>query len=335
MKHVETLAGRPIAASPALLSVRDLSVSFRTRGGVVKVLERVSIDVNPGEIVGIVGESGSGKSVTAFTVMGILYHAAKITGGEIYFEGRDVLGMTAAQRNSWRGRDASIIFQNPRTALNPIRAVGTQIADVLARHAPDRPDAIRAKVLEALDSGPDSGSREAECLLPVRLSGGLCQRIGIAIALACSPRLLIADEPTTGLDVTTQAVIMDLIQDLARSRRLGTVLITHDLALASEYCDRIVVMHAGHIVEAAPVKELFAHPRHPYTTKLLRSVPSMVDSIADLQAVEGSIPDLRRNDLPTCRFAERCERRLPRCDGGVLTLDPVGPQHILACRNPL
>jgi oligopeptide/dipeptide ABC transporter ATP-binding protein len=336
VKHVEILPGTPIqAATPALLSVRDLSVSFRTRSGTVKVLERVSLEVNPGEIVGIVGESGSGKSVTAFSVLGILDHAAKITGGQIHFEGRDVLRMSAAERNAWRGRDASIIFQNPRTALNPIRQVGTQIADVLSRHAPDSASVIRAKVFEALRQVriPDPEKRSQS--YPFELSGGLCQRVGIAIALACSPRLLIADEPTTGLDVTTQAVIMDLIRDLARSRRLGTVLITHDLALASEYCDRIVVMHAGHVVETAPVKELFAHPRHPYTTHLLRSVPSMVNDISELQAVEGSIPDLRRNDLPVCRFAERCERRLHRCDGGILTLDLVGPQHRVACRNPL
>ncbi|RJG41042.1 ABC transporter ATP-binding protein [Mesorhizobium sp. DCY119] len=322
------------AANP-LLSVRELSVNFRTRSGTVHVLDRVSFDVAPGEILGIVGESGSGKSVTAFAVMGILDQAARIEGGEIHFEGRDVLGMSARERDMWRGREASIIFQNPRTALNPIRAVGQQIADVLARHAPDSAAAIRAKVLEAMRQVRIPDPEKRAKAFPFELSGGLCQRVGIAMALACAPRLLIADEPTTGLDVTTQAVIMDLIRDLARARNLGTVLITHDLALASQYCDRIVVMHAGHVVEAAPIAELFVHPSHPYTTRLLRSVPSMVDDISQLQAIEGSLPDLRRDDLPPCRFAERCDRRLAACDAAGLMLEPVGPSHTVACRNPL
>ncbi|MDW6023381.1 ABC transporter ATP-binding protein [Mesorhizobium sp. BAC0120] len=322
-------------SAEALLSVRSLSVNFRTRSGTVAVLDRVTFDVAPGEIVGIVGESGSGKSVTAFAVMGILDAAAQITSGEILFEGRNVLAMGARERDAWRGSEASIIFQNPRTALNPIRTAGEQIGDVLARHVPDTATVIRAKVLDALRQVriPDPEKRAKS--YPFELSGGLCQRIGIAMALSCSPKLLIADEPTTGLDVTTQAVIMDLIRDLAHERNLGTVLITHDLALASEYCDRIVVMHAGHVVEAAPVAELFAHPRHPYTTRLLRSVPSIADDISQLQAISGSLPDLRRSDLPPCRFAERCDRRIPACDAAGLMLEAAGPSHTVACRNPL
>jgi oligopeptide/dipeptide ABC transporter ATP-binding protein len=267
--------------------------------------------------------------------MGILDQAARITGGDIRFEGRDVLAMSASERDAWRGRDASIIFQNPRTALNPIRTAGQHIADVLARHAPDRASVIQAKVYEALRQVRIPDPEKRAKAYPFELSGGLCQRVGIAMALACAPRLLIADEPTTGLDVTTQAVIMDLIRELARARNLGTVLITHDLALASQYCDRIVVMHAGHVVETAPVEALFRHPSHPYTAKLLRSVPSMVDDIQQLQAIAGSLPDLRRDDLPPCRFAERCGRRLPVCDRPGLTLEPIEPSHSVACRNPL
>lgn len=321
--------------SGALLSIRDLSVEFRTRAGVVRALDRVCFDVAPGEIAGVVGESGSGKSVTAFAVMGILDAAARITGGSIAFEGRDVLAMSERERNEWRGAEASIIFQNPRTALNPIRAVGRQVADVFARHAPDTSAGIRARVLEMLRQVRIPDPEKRASAYPFELSGGLCQRVGIAMALACEPRLLIADEPTTGLDVTTQAVIMDLIRDLARKRNLGTVLITHDLALAAQYCDRIVVMHAGHVVETAGVTELFAHPRHPYTGRLLRSVPSLADDLSDLQAIDGSLPDLRRDDLPACRFAERCERRMPACDGGRIALANVGPDHAVACRNPL
>lgn len=318
-----------------LLSVRDLTVDFRTRGGTVHVLEHVSFDVAPGEIVGIVGESGSGKSVTAFAIMGILDKAAEILSGEILFDGRDLLADPERVRQAWRGKEASIIFQNPRTALNPIRSVGQQIGDVIARHTPDSPAVVREKVLAAMRQVriPDPEKRMGA--YPFELSGGLCQRIGIAAALACHPRLLIADEPTTGLDVTTQAVIMDLIREIARADNLGTVLITHDLALASEYCDKIVVMHAGHVIETAPVAELFARPRHPYTVGLLGSVPSMIDSVDELRAIPGSLPDLRRNDLPPCRFADRCPRHQTRCDAPGLRPERIAPKHHVACRNPL
>jgi len=332
---MQSTARAPSAeAASKLLSIEDLSVSFRTRTGIVKALDRVSFDVRPGEIVGVVGESGSGKSVTAFSVMGILDPAASITGGRIAFEGRNVLEMSRRERDAWRGRDASIIFQNPRLALNPLRRIGQQIADVLARHSPDRPAVIRQRVLDMLEQVRVPDPKARQNAYPTELSGGQCQRVGIAIALACRPRLLIADEPTTGLDVTTQAVIMELIRDLARSRNLGTVFITHDLALAAQYCDRAVVMHAGHVVETATVSELFASSRHPYTAKLLRSVPSLADSLDELDAIEGSLPDLRRDDLPFCRFAERCERRIGICDSAPLSLTSLSPTHSIACRNP-
>ncbi len=318
-----------------LLSVRGLTVDFITRLGAVHVLDDVSFDIGDGEIVGIIGESGSGKSVTAYSIMGILDHAARIRSGEILFQGRNVLGMNRSELDRWRGKAASIIFQNPRTALNPIRAVGDQIADVLARHTPARPAEIRARTIDALKQVRIPDPERRSKAYPFELSGGLCQRIGIAIALACAPRLLIADEPTTGLDVTTQAVIMDLIRNLARERGMSVALITHDVALASEYCDRLIIMHAGHAIEVAPTAEIIAHPRHPYTAQLLRSVPSLVDSIAELQAIRGSLPDLRRVDLPFCRFAERCDRRLPVCDAERLHLRPALERHAVACRNPL
>ena len=321
--------------SAPLLSVRDLTVDFATRAGMVQVLDRVGFDLVAGETLGIVGESGSGKSVTAFAIMGILDHAARLRSGDIRFDGRDLRAMRSRERDLWRGKEASIIFQNPRTALNPIRTVGHQIADVIARHSPDRPAVIRGRVLDAMRQVRIPDPERRVSAYPFELSGGLCQRIGIAAALACNPRLLIADEPTTGLDVTTQAVIMDLIRDIARRGNLGTILITHDLALASEYCDRILVMHAGHVVESAPVAALFANPRHPYTRGLLGSVPSMVDSVQDLRAIPGSLPDLRRRDLPPCRFAERCPRRTRDCDAPGLALAPAGPAHAVACRNPL
>lgn len=351
-----------------LLSVQNLSVNFATRRGTVKVLEGVSFDIGAGEIIGIIGESGSGKSVTAYSVMGILDAAADLHQGQILFEGRDVLQMSRRERDAWRGAEASIIFQDPRTALNPIRAVGDQIADVIARHTPASASEVKARAIEALRQVRIPDPERRLKAYPFELSGGLCQRIGIAMALACAPKLLIADEPTTGLDVTTQAMIMDLIKQLARERGLSVALITHDLALASEYCDRLVIMHAGHVVETGPVAEIIQNPRHPYTARLLRSVPSLVDSIDQLQAIEGAMPDLRRADLPPCRFAERCDRRLPICDQGKLRLEPVGTgggfhmadrvsvadqpvqaggspgsssprealaDHLVACRNPL
>jgi peptide/nickel transport system ATP-binding protein len=268
--------------SEALLSVRDLSVEFRTRHGIVPALRGVSFDLAPGETLGIVGESGSGKSVTAYSVMGLLEASARVTGGQALFGGRDLLRLGQGALNQLRGAEMSIVFQNPRTALNPIRPVGAQIADVIARHDPAPAAVIEARVLEALRQMRIAEPERRASAYPFELSGGMCQRIGIAMALACSPRLLIADEPTTGLDVTTQAVVMDLFRDAVRARGVGSILITHDLALASEYCDRIVVMQAGQVVEDAPVAELFARPRHAYTQKLLRSTPSSVDSIEAL-----------------------------------------------------
>ncbi len=317
----------------SLLSVRDLSVEFRTRTGTVHALDGVSFDIAQGEMLGIVGESGSGKSVTAYALMGLLDAAARLGSGQALFEGRDLLRLSQAELNEIRGRDISIVFQNPRTALNPIRSAGQQIADVLARHDPAPPAEIRRRMLAALRQVriPDPERRAGA--YPFELSGGMCQRIGIAMALACAPRLLVADEPTTGLDVTTQAVVMDLFRDAVRARGVAAILITHDLALASEYCDRIVVMHAGHVVEDAPVEALFAHPRHPYTAKLLASVPSAVDSIDALAPIEGALPDLRRTDLPLCRFAERCDRRAAICDSTPLRLE--GAAHRVACRQPL
>lgn len=317
-----------------LLSIRALSVEFDTRHGTVHALDRLSLDIAPGEIIGIIGESGSGKSVTAHAVMGILDRAARITGGEVLFQGENLLEMGRRARDGWRGRGASIIFQNPRAALNPIRAVGDQIADVVARHSSLSRRAIRARVLELLRHVRIPDPERRARAYPFQLSGGLCQRIGIAMALACAPRLLIADEPTTGLDVTTQAAIMALIRERARDAGTAVALITHDVALAAGNCDRLAIMHAGHVVEVAPTAAILARPRHPYTAGLLRSVPSLAGSLDQLQAIPGSMPDLRRPDLPPCRFAERCPRRLPRCDAPApLALAACGPGHFVACRN--
>jgi peptide/nickel transport system ATP-binding protein len=322
-----------MTAVPAL-AVEDLSVEFRTRSGTVKVLERVGFEVDKGETIALVGESGSGKSVMAFAVMGILDPAGKVTSGRAMFGGCDLLALSEAELAEQRGRELSMIFQNPRTALNPIRKVGQQIADVLVRHGgATRPDAPKAAVEMLKKVRIPDPERRAQAY-PFELSGGMCQRIMIAIALACRPALLIADEPTTGLDVTTQAVIMDLIGELARDSGMATIFITHDLALAAEYCDRIVVMHAGHIVEAAPGGALFTNPRHPYSAKLLAATPGETATLDGLASIPGTLPDLRRADLPACRYSARCERRIDDCRRP-LPHRTVGEHHVVACWNPL
>lgn len=323
-----------MTAAP-VLAVDNLSVEFRTRGGIVKALERVSFTVNKGEMVAIVGESGSGKSVTAYTVMGILDAAGRVSHGTATFGGLDMLQAPEAVMRDIRGREMSMIFQNPRVALNPIRRVGDQIADVLLQHgnvtrrkAPQRAIEMLARVRI-----PDPERRARA--YPFELSGGMCQRIMIAIALSCAPKMLIADEPTTGLDVTTQAAIMDLIAELGAEQGMATLLITHDLGMAAEYCDQIVVMHAGHIVEAAPTAELFAHPRHPYTAKLIAATPKPSARLRDLAAIPGNLPDLRAAEIASCRYSARCERRQPRCDQALPHVLGEQRNSMVACWNPL
>src|ERR1700742_4736161 len=255
-------------AAPAL-SVEGLSVDFRTRSGIVRALDNVSFSVEKGETIALVGESGSGKSVTAYAVMGILDPAGRISGGRAMLGDLDLIAATPAELAQVRGRKIAMIFQNPRTALNPIRPVGRQIADVLIRHADVTRREAPARAVELLRAvGITDPSRRAKAY-PFEMSGGMCQRVMIAIALAAKPSLLIADEPTTGLDVTTQAVIMDLVNDLVKEMGMATIFITHDLALAGQRSSRIVVMHAGHVVENAPTRDLFANPRHPYTAELI------------------------------------------------------------------
>ena len=316
-----------------LLSVEDLSVEFRTRDGVVRALDRVGFEIHRGETVGVVGESGSGKSVMAFSLMRILDPAARITQGRATFGGLDLIAASERELGLRRGRDLAMIFQNPRTALNPIRQIGRQIGDVLLRHAGVPRAQARARAVQLLVQVQIPDPERRYWAYPFELSGGMCQRVMIALALACGPSLLIADEPTTGLDVTTQAAIMDLIDELARQSDMATMLITHDLGLAAEHCERIVVMHAGHVVECAPTAELFRSPRHPYTAKLIAATPRPGASLDDLAAIPGGLPDLR-GDLPPCRYRARCERYAPLCDGPLPRSEPV-PGHLVACWKPL
>jgi peptide/nickel transport system ATP-binding protein len=334
----------PVAPVVPLLDVQDFGLQFRTRSGTVFALEHVNLRLNKGEIVGLVGESGSGKSVLSYAMLGISDAAAKVTGGSAKFGGLDLLSASQRTLADLRGREISMIFQSPRTALNPIRTIGLQIEDVLRRHAvatrvaggtgPEQSRGLRDLAIQALREVAIADPERRYNAYPFELSGGMCQRVMIAIALACRPGLLIADEPTTGLDVTTQAAVMDLITGLARSRQMATLFITHDLGLAAEYCDRIVVMHAGHAVESAPTKALFAAPRHPYTARLMSSTPDQQASLAELLPVPGQLPDLRRSDLPNCRFIERCTRAGERCQGPLPKL-AMDTDHAVACWHPL
>src|SRR6202142_4091759 len=274
-----------------LLDVNDLTVEFATRRGIVKAVQHVNIAVAKGETLGIVGESGSGKSVTSYAVMRILDRAGKIAEGSVMFSGIDVKSASEDQMRDLRGREISMIFQNPRAALNPIRKVGDQIEDVLRQHVQQSTVGDRGeKAIEALEQVKIARPRERYHAYPFELSGGMCQRVVIALALACNPQLLIADEPTTGLDVTTQKAVMDLIVELTRRRGMSTILITHDLGLAAAYCDRVVVMEKGRVVETALSADIFAHPEHAYTRKLMRATPRIGVSLRDLLPEEEVTP---------------------------------------------
>ncbi|MDB5570019.1 MAG: transporter ATP-binding protein [Hyphomicrobiales bacterium] len=268
--------------APPLLEITDLTVEFATRRGIVRAVQNVNISVGRGETLGIVGESGSGKSVTSFAAMRILDRAGRIAGGSVVYSGIDVAAAPESEMQDLRGREMSMIFQNPRAALNPIRRVGQQIEDVLIRHVQATRATAKEKAIAMLERVRIARPQERYDAYPFELSGGMCQRIVIALALACKPRLLIADEPTTGLDVTTQKAVMELMVELTRESAMSTILITHDLGLAATYCDRVVVMQKGAVVEEAPARQIFSAPAHPYTRKLMRATPRPGAGLRDL-----------------------------------------------------
>ena len=283
-----------------LLDVRNLTVEFATRNGTVRAVENVDITIAKGETLAIVGESGSGKSVTSYAVMRILDRAGRIAQGSIAFSGVDIGRASEPEMRDLRGREISMVFQNPRAALNPIRKVGVQIADVLRQHAQADSQTMRDKVVDILKQVKIARPEERYEAYPFELSGGMCQRIVIALALACRPQLLIADEPTTGLDVTTQKAVMDLITEFTRARGMSTILITHDLGLAAAYCDRVVVMQKGKVVETADRSDIFNAPAHPYTRRLMRATPRPGVALRDLLPEEMAIV-ARSADVPAAR----------------------------------
>jgi len=275
----------------SFLNIDNLSVDFKTRNGIVHGVKNVSMDIKKGEILGVIGESGSGKSVTAFTVLGLLDSAGYVSSGDISYENFSLTKANESELRLYRGREISMIFQNPRAALNPIRCVGKQIEDVLICHKQASPQDAKEKAIKMLEKVKIVNPEQRYYSYPFELSGGMCQRVMIAIAIACRPRLLIADEPTTGLDVTTQKIIMDLIQELARNEGMSVMLITHDLGMAALYCNNICVMQKGEIVEKNSVINLFQNPTHPYTKKLIAASPGPKSKLEDLTAIPEEMED--------------------------------------------
>ena len=318
--------------SEPLLRVSDLTVAFRTPRGVVRAVESVSFDVAAGETLAIVGESGSGKSVTALSILRLIPDPpGRIERGAVLFEGQDLLKLDDAGIRAVRGNRIAMIFQEPMSSLNPVLTVGLQVAEPINLHrkVPWMQAFEQVKKLLARVSIPDAASRLDS--YPHQYSGGMRQRVMIATALACEPRLIIADEPTTALDVTVQAQILELLKQLTRDTNSALILITHDLGVVARYADRVVVMYAGRIVETAPVGELYARPRHPYTRGLMESIPRLdADTRKRLAPIHGQPPDLA--DLPPgCAFAPRCKHTLDRCRTERPVLAPVGERHFKAC----
>jgi len=327
--------GPTLTRDGPLLDVEDLSVTFTRRGRRdVRAVEGVSFAIRPGETVGIVGESGSGKSVTALAVMGLLPSRGVVVRGGVTLDGEQLLGASDDRLRDLRGRDMAMVFQDPMSSLNPVVNVGIQVTEVLTRHQDMTRDqaAVEAESLLRRVGIPDPGRRLRD--YPHQLSGGMRQRALIAIALACKPRLLIADEPTTALDVTIQAQILDLLRGLVRESGTSLLMITHDLGVVAGLCDTVHVMYSGRIVESAQRKHLFAHPRHPYTGGLLASIPRLdAPRGQPLHPIKGSPNDT----IPWtqgCAFAPRCGNRVDECTTAAPDLDHVGASH-LRCFNPL
>jgi oligopeptide/dipeptide ABC transporter ATP-binding protein len=317
-----------------LLEVKGLRTSFRTRDGLVRAVDGIDFHVNRGEIMGLVGESGCGKSVTSLSIMGLVAKPGMVEDGQILFDGRDLLKLKPEEMRKLRGDRLSMIFQQPQSSLNPVRDVGRQIGEVLELHRSMKRGPARARALELLRMVgiPDPERRLKS--YPHEMSGGMAQRVMIAMALACEPELLIADEPTTALDVTIQAQILDLMRNLREQTGTAIILITHDLGVVAEMADRVAVMYAGEIVEQADVSTLFERPRHPYTRGLIGSIPVVGDVREELSVIPGNVPNLI--DLPKgCRFAPRCASRVAEDNAMALDVHPglhlLEPGHEVRC----
>jgi peptide/nickel transport system ATP-binding protein len=319
-----------VSAVEPLLEVKKLRTSFFTGDGVVHAVDNVSFHVGRGEAVALVGESGCGKSVTALSIMRLVTPPGKITGGQVLFKGRDLAALSENEIRKVRGDDIAMVFQEPMTSLNPVFKIGAQVAEAIRIHRKVSKKEAWKKAGEMLElvSIPDPVKRLDD--YPHQLSGGMRQRVMIAMALSCDPELLIADEPTTALDVTIQAQIMELLASLQKRLGLALLLITHDLGVVAEFCERVIVMYTGRIVEEAPVRELFANPAHPYTRGLLKSLPSVTKEGGRLPTIKGMVPSLTA--LPKgCKFNPRCPDVMEICLGNEPARMSVGKGHDARC----
>ena len=312
----------------ALLTIKNLTVEFKTSGGVFRAVDRVSLEVNIGEVLAIVGESGSGKSVAMLAVMGLLPWTAQVTADAVEFEGRDLLSLSPKQRRAINGKEIAMIFQEPMTSLNPCFTVGWQLTETLRAHEGMNRQQAKARAISLLEEVGIPAAAQRLSSFPHQFSGGMAQRVMIAMALACQPKLLIADEPTTALDVTIQAQILDLLSRLQKEKGMGLVLITHSMGVVAEMADRVSVQYAGQKVEEQPVGPLFAHPRHPYTAALLSALPERATT-QTLTAIKGVVPGQfdRPNGClfsPRCTFAtDLCRTEEPKMKNGALCHYPL------------
>ncbi|NLY30800.1 MAG: ABC transporter ATP-binding protein [Firmicutes bacterium] len=332
-----------------LLEVKDLKTYFYTDNGVAKAVDGVSFSVAHGQAVGIVGESGCGKSVTARSIMRLVDYPGKIVGGQVLFRGEDLLAKSEKEIRQFRGKEIAMIFQDPLSTLNPVLTVGDQIVEAIELHHGSgglpvglplerlnpfmrrrmREEAWK-RALEMMEQVGISAPEQRMAEYPHQFSGGMRQRVMIAIALSCNPALLIADEPTTALDVTVQAQILELMKELQRKLNMAVILITHDLGVVAEFCDRVIVMYAGKVVEAGPVDDILFAPRHPYTAGLLRSIPRIEDRHRPIQTIPGMVPEL--HNLPSgCRFRTRCPMADARCAAEDPPLVNVSYDHQVSC----
>ena len=322
-------------ASDVLLEIRDLRTHFHTEDGIAKAVDGVSYAIHRGETLGVVGESGCGKSVTALSILRLIPDPpGKIVGGQITFDGRQLLGLTEPEMRRIRGNEIAMIFQEPMTSLNPVFTVGYQIMEAIVLHQQKSWAQARTLTIELLRQVGIPSPEQRVDEYPHQMSGGMKQRVMIAMALSCRPKLLIADEPTTALDVTIQAQILDLIRKLSRDLGMSVLLITHNLGVVAEMAHHVAVMYGGKVVEYAPVAELFANPRHPYTQGLFRSLPKLGVKTDRLQVIEGSVPNPL--EFPSgCTFRTRCPRAEPACATAAPPLREVSPGHTIACEPVL
>jgi oligopeptide/dipeptide ABC transporter ATP-binding protein len=319
-----------------LLSVSDLTVRFVTRKSTVRAVNGISFNLGPGDTLGIVGESGCGKSVSSLAMLGILPKAGRVTAGKVEFDGVDLLKLPAAQLRQVRGKEIAMIFQDPMTSLNPVLTVGRQITESLRKHLDMDKDEATRQAVTLLDRVGIPAARERVSDYPHQFSGGMRQRVMIAMAISCRPKILIADEPTTALDVTIQAQILEVLKQLVAEENMALILITHDLGVVAGTCGRTNVMYAGRFVESAPTKELFAHPRHPYTLGLLKSVPRLDAARKErLEPISGS-PLSMTKDIEGCAFAPRCIYATDESRTKTPELRRIdSDDHYVACWNPV